>query len=66
MSKRSGKPHQTGPGSKNGQTTRTSKYDEMRFEELCSLGSEEVMNFLRSIWAQGVQDFEELSPGEQF
>ncbi len=36
----------------------------MSFQELCSLGPEEVMKFLRSIWAEGVE-FEELSPGEQ-
>ena len=65
MSKRSAKHHQIVPGSKNGKTTRTSKYDDMSFQELCSVGPKEVMKFLESIWPEGVEEFEELSPGEQ-
>jgi hypothetical protein len=63
MNKRPTKQHQN-YGSKKGRTMRTSKYDEMSFQELCSVGSKEVMKFLNGLWEEGVE-FEELSPGEQ-
>jgi len=52
-------------GKKKGKTRRTSKYDDMSFQELCSLEPKEVLAFLKGLWGQGVEEIEELSPGEQ-